>query len=132
VTDANDIVIGRRWRQSIRNLRGSCQPLPLEGISTGSALCASAGSFHGSAKSMGFGQRERLVYNGQGPQMAEETLIQKIRSLPPERVAEVEDFVDFLTVRDQDRNVTQAATRLSEEVFRAIWDNSDDAEYDRL
>src|SRR5258706_3338124 len=47
------------------------------------------------------------------PPMAEETLIQKIRSLPPERVAEVEDFVDFLTVRDQGRNLTQAATRLS-------------------
>ena len=31
--------------------------------------------------------------------MAEETLIQKIRRLPPERVAEVEDFVDFLTAR---------------------------------
>ena len=43
--------------------------------------------------------------------MAEEPLIQKIRSLPPERVAEVEDFVDFLTVRDQDRHFTQAATR---------------------
>jgi hypothetical protein len=64
--------------------------------------------------------------------MAEETLIQRIRSLPPERVAQVEDFVDFLTVRDQDRPFTQAATRLSEEAFRAVWDNSDDAEYDRL
>ena len=64
--------------------------------------------------------------------MAEETLIQKIRNLPPERVAEVEDFVDFLTARDQDRHFTQAATRLSEEAFRAVWDNSDDAEYDRL
>ncbi len=86
-----------------------------------------------SAKSTGVGRRERLGYNGtQGPQMAEETLIQKIRNLPPERVAEVEDFVDFLTVRDQDRHVTQAATRLSEEAFRAVWDNSDDAEYDRL
>jgi hypothetical protein len=64
--------------------------------------------------------------------MAEETLIQKIRSLPPERVAEVEDFVDFLTVRDQDRHFTQAAARLSEEAFRAVWDNPDDAEYDHL
>ena len=64
--------------------------------------------------------------------MAEETLMDKIRSLPPERVAEVEDFVDFLTARDQDRHVTQAAARLSEEAFRAVWDNSDDAEYDRL
>jgi len=60
--------------------------------------------------------------------MAQETLIQKIRSLPPERVAEVEDFVDFLTVRDQDR----AATRMSEYAFRAVWDNADDAEYDSL
>ena len=64
--------------------------------------------------------------------MAEETLIQKIRSLPPERVAEVEDFVDYLTVRDQERHVTHAATRLSEEAFRAVWDNADDADYDRL
>ena len=63
--------------------------------------------------------------------MAEETLIQKIRSLPPERVAEVEDFVDFLTARDQDRHLT-AAARLSEDAFRAVWDNFDDAEYDRL
>ena len=64
--------------------------------------------------------------------MAEETLIQKIRSLPPERVAEVEDLVDFLTVRDQDRYFMQAATRLSEDAFRAVWDNADDAEYDHL
>ena len=64
--------------------------------------------------------------------MAEETLIQKIRSLPPERVAEVEDFVDFLTARDQDRQVTQAAARLSKDAFRSVWDNIDDAEYDRL
>ena len=42
------------------------------------------------------------------------------------------DFVDFLTVRDQDRHFTQAATHLSEEAFRAVWDNADDAEYDRL
>ena len=64
--------------------------------------------------------------------MAEETLIQKIRNLPPARVAEVEDFVDFLTARDQDRHFTQAAARLSEDTFRAVWDNSDDAEYDGL
>ena len=64
--------------------------------------------------------------------MAQETLIQKIRNLPPERVAEVEDFVDFLTVRDQDRRLIQAATRMSEDAFRAVWDNADDAEYDNL
>ena len=64
--------------------------------------------------------------------MADETLIDKIRSLPPERVAEVEDFVDFLKMRDEDRLVTRAAMKLSEDAFRQVWDNPDDAEYDRL
>jgi len=59
-------------------------------------------------------------------------LIDKIRSLPPERVAEVEDFVDFLSARDQDRQVTHEAARASEAAFGAVWDNADDAEYDSL
>jgi hypothetical protein len=61
----------------------------------------------------------------------EETLIEKIKSLPPERVAEVEDFVDFLSQRE-DRHLVQAATRLSEAAFQNIWDNADDADYDQL
>ena len=64
--------------------------------------------------------------------MAEKSLIEKIRSLPPEKLAEVEDFVDFLKMRDEDRLVTLAATKLSEDSFRQVWDNPDDAEYDRL
>ena len=64
--------------------------------------------------------------------MPKDTLIDKIRNLAPERVAEVEDFVDFLTARDQDRHLVRAAARLSEEAFRAVWDNPDDAEYDGL
>jgi hypothetical protein len=63
--------------------------------------------------------------------VADQSLIDKIRSLPPERVAEVEDFVDFLKMRDADRLVTRAATKLSEDAFRRVWDNPDDAEYDR-
>jgi hypothetical protein len=61
-----------------------------------------------------------------------ETLLEKIRVLPPERLAEVEDFVDFLCQRDADRYLTQAATKLSEAVFQQVWDNPDDAEYDQL
>jgi hypothetical protein len=64
--------------------------------------------------------------------VAEKSLIEKIRSLPPEKLVEVEDFVDFLKMRDEDRLVTRAATKLSEESFRQVWDNPDDAEYDRL
>jgi hypothetical protein len=64
--------------------------------------------------------------------VAEKSLIDKIRSLPPEKLVEVEDFVDFLKMRDEDRLVTHAATKLSEDSFRQVWDNPDDAEYDRL
>ena len=64
--------------------------------------------------------------------MEKSTLIEKIRNLPPEKVAEVEDFVDFLHLREQDRELTKAATKLSEEAFQKVWDNPDDAEYDKL
>ena len=66
------------------------------------------------------------------PEPAEHELLEKIRSLPPERVAEVEDFVDFLRVRDEDCRLTHAAAKLSEDAFTRIWDNPDDADYDRL
>jgi len=61
----------------------------------------------------------------------EGALIRKIRSLPPEKVAEVEDFVEFLAQRD-DSQLTQAAAKLAEKAFRRIWNNPADAAYDRL
>ncbi len=64
--------------------------------------------------------------------VAEQTLLEKILSLPAEKVAEVEDFVDFLRHREEDRRLNRAATRLSEESFRRVWDNPDDADYDQL
>lgn len=66
------------------------------------------------------------------PKPREEELLDKIRRLAPERVAEVEDFVDFLCQRDGERQLRDAATRLSEASFASVWDNADDAEYDRL
>lgn len=44
----------------------------------------------------------------------ESALIREIRSLPP------------------DRQLTQAAAKLSEKAFRRFWDNPADAAYDRL
>jgi hypothetical protein len=39
----------------------------------------------------------------------EQTILQKLRHLPPERLAEVEDFVDFLAHRQaEERGLTQA------------------------
>lgn len=63
--------------------------------------------------------------------MQNQKLIEKINDLPPERVAEVEDFVDFISQRDE-RRLVQAAAKLSEDAFRKIWDNEEDAVYDQL
>lgn len=61
-----------------------------------------------------------------------QALIEKLKSLSPERMAEVEDFVDFLRVREQDRALARAATRVAEPAFAKVWDNDEDAVYDRL
>ena len=37
-------------------------------------------------------------------QPTDEALLQKIRELPPEQQAEVEDFVEFLAVKERRRN----------------------------
>jgi len=67
-----------------------------------------------------------------GNPLRDKELFEKIRALPEDRVAEVEDFVDFLRHREDDRRLTQAAAQLSEDSLRKVWDNPDDAEYDRL
>ena len=64
--------------------------------------------------------------------LPERDLLEKIRSLPAEKLAEVEDFVDFLRQRDGERRLTQAATKLSEDAFLRVWDNDEDAVYDQL
>lgn len=59
-------------------------------------------------------------------------LIEKLRSLPPEKIAEVEDFIDFLRHRSEDRILTEAAAKLSEKAFQTVWDTPEDDDYDRL
>lgn len=63
--------------------------------------------------------------------VTETGLIDKLKELPPQRLAEVEDFVDFLRTRDE-RRLTQAAAKASEPAFSKAWDNDEDAAYDRL
>ena len=60
------------------------------------------------------------------------SLLAKLKVLPPQRLAEVEDFVDFLRSRDEDRGLMRAAAEASQASFANVWDNEDDAEYDRL
>jgi hypothetical protein len=62
----------------------------------------------------------------------DQVLIEKLKSLPPQRRAEVEDFVDFLRSREADQCLAHAAALVSEPAFKAVWENPDDAEYDRL
>ena len=62
----------------------------------------------------------------------EQSLIEKIRRLPPDKAAVIEDFVDFLDRRDDDRRLSLAATKLSEDAFHRVWDNPEDAVYDQL
>lgn len=59
-------------------------------------------------------------------------LIDKLETLPPERIAEVEDFIDFLKQRDRDRQLTRTMARAAEPSLQKVWDNPDDAVYDAL
>lgn len=65
-------------------------------------------------------------------QSPETKLIEKIRSLPPEQITALEDFIDFLLTRSENFLLIYAANKLSEAAFATIWDNPEDAEYDEL
>lgn len=58
-------------------------------------------------------------------------LVDKIRQLPSSKIAEVEDFVDFLAEREE-LKLVRAATKLSEDAFANVWENDEDAVYDEL
>ena len=62
----------------------------------------------------------------------EQVLFDKIKQLPPQRLAEVEDFVDFPREREAEQRLTQAAAKASEASFAQVWDNDEDAAYDRM
>jgi hypothetical protein len=59
-----------------------------------------------------------------------EMLIEKIKSLPPDRQNEVEDFVDFIAARSGDRALVRAAKAASAAAFASIWENPEDDIYD--
>lgn len=61
-----------------------------------------------------------------------EHVARKLKTLSAERLGEVEDFIDFLSHRDSEKQPTRMAMAASEPVLNAVWDNPDDAEYDAL
>jgi hypothetical protein len=63
---------------------------------------------------------------------APQALIEKLNTLPPDRLHEVEDFVDFIRQRDQDRALVRAAGAASAPAFSAVWSNPEDDAYDAI
>ncbi len=61
-----------------------------------------------------------------------QALIEKIQALPPEKQEEIEDFIDFVQQREQERSLTRAAAALSAPAFAAIWNNLEDEVYNAL
>jgi len=59
-------------------------------------------------------------------------LAEKIHSLSEEQFVEVEDFVEFVRLRGQERALTRAASEVSAPAFEAVWNNPEDAAYDAL
>ena len=59
-------------------------------------------------------------------------MLEKLEHLSPDRLAEVENFIDFLQQRDQDKRLRQDYARASEAAFAKVWDNDEDAIYDQL
>ncbi len=66
------------------------------------------------------------------PQEQVRRLIGQLNRLPPERVAEVADFVDFLKVRERDHVFSCELAYVSEPLLTKLWENPEDAAYDEL
>ena len=68
----------------------------------------------------------------QQTQLYFEKVAHKLQTLSLERANEVEYFIDFLSQRDTDKQLSQMAMAVSESTLKELWDNPDDAEYDQL
>ncbi len=62
---------------------------------------------------------------------AKKLLFEKIEQLPPRRIAEVIDFIDFLSQREE-KVLVESTAKLSEKSFNNVWDNDEDSVYDSL
>jgi hypothetical protein len=61
-----------------------------------------------------------------------QALLQQIQALPPERIAEIEDFVAFIAAREQELSFVRAAAAASAPAFAAAWDSPDNDIYSAL
>ena len=61
-----------------------------------------------------------------------EVIKKEIDKLPEDILAEVFDFIQFLESRKEKTLLTRASQKLSGVSFKKVWDNDEDAVYDRL
>lgn len=61
-----------------------------------------------------------------------EVIKKEIDKLPEDILAEVFDFIQFLESKKGKTLLTKASQKLSEVSFKKVWDNDEDAVYDRL
>jgi hypothetical protein len=64
------------------------------------------------------------------PPASESVMVSKIRRLSPERLSELEATIDRMLEAQEDLALQEFGQ--SQDVLARIWDNPDDAEYDRL
>jgi predicted metallo-beta-lactamase superfamily hydrolase len=58
-------------------------------------------------------------------------LLERIRRLPEEQLVEVRGLVERL-LENEDRELEAGFRELSQEAFRRVWDNPEDAAYDHV
>lgn len=61
-----------------------------------------------------------------------EVIKREIDKLPENILIEVYDFIRFLESKREQELIVKASQNLSEKSFEKIWDNEEDAVYDRL
>ena len=59
-------------------------------------------------------------------------MLEKLAHLAPDRLAEVDDFIDFLQQRDQCKHLREDYAKASDAAFEKVWNNEEDAIYDNL
>jgi hypothetical protein len=64
--------------------------------------------------------------------MQTQHMIERLEHLPPERQAEVGDFIEFLYQREQEEQLRKGFAKVSDAAFTKVWGNQDDAIYDTL
>lgn len=73
-----------------------------------------------------------MHHNTISPSEQERFILSKIRMLPPDKIAQVSDFVDFISQKNQERQLCKAACKMAEDAFKKVWDNAEDDAYDQL